>query len=222
MITIWSSKGGVGKTSIAVELAERLGAGIITNETNSRLPLFSFLKGKYYVLEHEQTISELDINENIIFDFGGMVDPRVLEAVELSKFILMPVTPSMIDIQKCAEDIEGILTAFKIASEGLLQGEFVSLINEILSRIVIIVNKNVMDGESQSVVEQITKILKASGIEHKFKYFTIPESRALKNMHAEMQSITQMIRGSHSPMLLTRSYNKINNVFNEITQFITQ
>ena len=222
MITIWSSKGGVGKTSIAVELAERLGAGIITNEANSRLPLFSFLQGKYYVLEHEQTISELDINENVILDFGGMVDPRVLEAVELSKHILMPVTPSMIDIQKCAEDIEGILTAFKMASENLSQEEFIALINEILSRIIIIVNKNVMDGDSQAVVEQITNILKASGIEHHFKYFTIPESRALKNMHAEMLSIKQMIDNSHSPMLLSRSYSKINNVFNEIVQFITK
>ena len=222
MLTIWSCKGGVGKTSIAVELAERLGAGIITNEANSRLPLFSFLKGKYYVLEHEQTISELNINEDVILDFGGMVDPRVLEAIELSRYILMPVTPSMIDIQKCAEDIEGILTAFKMASEDLSQEEFIVLINEILSRIVIIVNKNVMEGDSQAVVEQITNILKASGIEHCFRYFTIPESRALKNMHTEMLSIKQMIDNSHSPMLLSRSYSKINNVFNQIVQFITK
>ena len=222
MITIWSSKGGVGKTSIAVELAERLGAGIITNEANSRIPLFSFLKGKYYVLEHEQTVSELNINENVILDFGGMVDPRVLEAIELSKYILMPVTPSMIDIQKCAEDIEGILTAFKIAGENLAQEDFIALINEILSRIIIIVNKNVMEGESQAVVGQITNILKASGIECQFTYFTVPESRALKNMHAEMLSIKQMIGNSQSPMLLSRSYSKINTVFDQIVQFITQ
>lgn len=222
MITIWSSKGGVGKTSIAVELAERLGAGIITNEANSRLPLFSFLKGKYYVLEHEQTVSELNINENVILDFGGMVDPRVLEAIELSKYILMPVTPSMIDIQKCAEDIEGILTAFKIAGENLAQEDFIALINEILSRIIIIVNKNVMEGESQAVVGQITNILKASGIECQFTYFTVTESRALKNMHAEMLSIKQMIGNSQSPMLLSRSYSKINTVFDQIVQFITQ
>ena len=222
MITIWSSKGGVGKTSIAVELAERLEAGIITNEANSRIPLFSFLKGKYYVLEHEQTVSELNSNENIILDFGGMVDPRVLEAVELSKYILMPVTPSMIDIQKCAEDIEGILTAFKVAGENLSQEEFMNLINEILSKIIIIVNKNVMEGESQAVVGQITNILKTSGIEYQFKYFTVPESRALKNMHAEMLSIKQMITSSQSPMLLSRSYSKINTVFEKIVQFITQ
>jgi hypothetical protein len=173
-------------------------------------------------LEHEQAVSELNINENVILDFGGMVDPRVLEAIELSKYILMPVTPSMIDIQKCAEDIEGILTAFKIAGEHLSQEEFVSLVNEILSRIIIIVNKNVMEGESQAVVSQIINILKASGIEHRFNYFTIPESRSLKNMHAEMLSIKQMISNSQSPMLLSRSYSKINTVFNQIVQFITQ
>ena len=222
MITIWSSKGGVGKTSIAVELAERLGAGIITNEANSRLPLFSFLEGKYYVLEHEQTISELNINKNVILDFGGMVDPRVLEAIELSQYILMPVTPSMIDIQKCAEDIEGILTAFKIAGENLAQEDFIALINEILSRIIIIVNKNVMEGESQAVVGQITNILKASGIECQLTHFTLPESRALKNMHAEMLSIKQMISNAQSPMLLSRSYSKINTVFEKIVQFVTK
>jgi len=151
-----------------------------------------------------------------------MVDPRVLEAVELSKYILIPVTPSMIDIQKCAEDIEGILTAFKIACEDLSQDEFTAIINEILSKIIIVINKNIMEDESQSVVSQITKILETSGIKHQFKHFTVPESRALKNMHAEMKSIKQMIESAQSPMLLKRSYKKINNVFEEITQFITQ
>ena len=164
----------------------------------------------------------MNINENVILDFGGMVDPRVLEAIELSQYILMPVTPSMIDVQKCAEDIEGILTAFKIAGENLAQEDFIALINEILSRIIIIVNKNVMEGESQAVVGQITNILKASGIEYQLTHFTLPESRALKNMHAEMLSIKQMISNAQSPMLLSRSYSKINTVFEKIVQFVTQ
>ncbi|MCO4814823.1 MAG: hypothetical protein KC454_08920 [Flavobacteriales bacterium] len=220
MITIWSSKGGVGKTSIAVELSARLGAGIITNEANSRLPMFSFLKNKYYVLEHEQTLGELNINQEIVFDFGGMVDPRVLEAVEISQYILMPVTPSMIDIQKCAEDIEGILMAFRSACEDFSEDEIRGVITEVLNKIVIIVNKSIMESESQSVVLQISNILQGGGVDHQFKHFTVPESRALKNMHAEMKSITQMIESSHSPMLLKRSYGKVNNAFEEITQFI--
>jgi len=50
----------------------------------------------------------------------------------------------------------------------------------------------------------------------------VPESRALKNMHAEMLSIKQMIGNSQSPMLLSRSYSKINAVFEKIVQFVTK
>lgn len=222
ILTIWSSKGGVGKTSIAVEIADRLKSAIITNEANTRVPLFSFLKDKYYVLEHNQTISELTLPTNVIFDFGGMVDPRVLEAVELSKYILIPVTPSMIDVQKCAEDIEGILTSFKSVATDFSEDELSQLFESLLNKFVIIINKNIMEDESVAIINQITNILTQSGINHKFTYFTVPESRALKNMHAEMQSITQMIASSQSSILLARSYKKINTVFNEIIQFITK
>jgi hypothetical protein len=79
-----------------------------------------------------------------------------------------------------------------------------------------------MEEESAAIIKQITNILAQSGINHKFQYFTVPESRALKNMHAEMQSIQEMIKNSASSMLLARSYKKINTVFNEIIEFITK
>lgn len=222
MLTIWSSKGGVGKTSIAVEMAKRLNAAIITNEANTRVPLFSFLKGKYFVLEHEQTISELPINEkgNTILDFGGMVDPRVLEAVELSKFILMPVTPSMIDIQKCAEDIEGILATFRDAMKGSPKKEIEETLAYILSKFVIISNKALMETETEAVVQQISNILSQSGIKHEFNHFTIPLTKSLQHMHAEMRSISEMIEAAGNP-LLKNSYKKVNQVFADITGFVT-
>jgi cellulose biosynthesis protein BcsQ len=156
----------------------------------------------------------------VIFDFGGMIDPRVLEAIEISKSLLIPVTPSMIDVQKCAEDIAGIVDAFILSSEDFDSNSKELLINEVLNKVIIVVNKSVMDIEANSVLKQINSILLECNIKHNFKNIIIPESRALKNMHTEMQSIRQMIQTSYSPMLLKRSYNKINSSFDSLVKLL--
>ena len=77
-----------------------------------------------------------------------------------------------------------------------------------------------MESETEAIVSQITSILAQSGITHKFNHFTIPQTKSLQHMHAEMRSISEMIEAANSP-LLKKSYKKVNQVFSDIVEFVT-
>jgi len=70
-ITIYNFKGGVGKTSIALNIALNLGLPVVTNDIYS--PLERLLgEDKFIKLAKDQTIPTLSSEHSIIFDFGGV------------------------------------------------------------------------------------------------------------------------------------------------------
>jgi chromosome partitioning protein len=103
-ITIVNFKGGVGKSMIAHQLitgyefygieidpygslAERLEDRVVKVDLKEKLP----------------DISELE--ENIIFDFGGFDDSKIDEAISLSDLIIIPYTPTLESIQTTFDTI---------------------------------------------------------------------------------------------------------------------
>jgi len=79
-ITIWTTKGGCGKTNISAELALQLSYPVITNEQES----------------------------GVIFDFGGYVDQRLKKVLTISDVILVPTLPEISDIQGCINSLQTI------------------------------------------------------------------------------------------------------------------
>jgi cellulose biosynthesis protein BcsQ len=106
-ITVFSLKGGVGKTSISVNLALTLGYGVITNDIYT--PLERVLsKESLLKLKQNQAIPDLPDNYNIIFDFGGYVDSRIIKALQISDHIIIPTTSSYLDLQLAINTIEEV------------------------------------------------------------------------------------------------------------------
>lgn len=111
-ITIVNFKGGVGKSMIAHQLitgydfygieidpygslAERLEDRVAKIDLNEKLP----------------DISELE--ENIIFDFGGFDDSKIDEAISLSNLIIIPYTPTLESIQTTFDTIHRVKNSDK-------------------------------------------------------------------------------------------------------------
>ena len=91
-ITVYSLKGGQGKTTIAVAVAKELNFGIITNDIYSPIEKM-FSKEMVLKLEPKESLpSAEDLSGGeIIFDFGGYLDPRVIPALEMSDYVIIVV-----------------------------------------------------------------------------------------------------------------------------------
>jgi len=91
-IIIYSLKGSQGKTTLAAALALELDWQIITNDAHSDLTKV-VKEENILMLEPENQLppaAELG-DANIIFDPGGFIDPRMIEAIKMSDYVIIPV-----------------------------------------------------------------------------------------------------------------------------------
>ena len=134
---------------------------------------------------------ELEEGE-LIFDFGGYLDPRIVPALEISDLIIIPVS----DFGK------------KLDTQG-----FISSIAEVEAynkNIVIVLNK-MREEEASEVRAELKK--------HKYAYpiFEIRKSEAVEKMLNERKSISSIVK---SGGLLGWTYRGINGDFKKIVQYI--
>ena len=165
-ITIWTTKGGCGKTNISAELALQLSYPAITNEQESMLANV-ISKDKLLILKHNQEIPDMDCG--VIFDFGGYIDKRLEKVLLLSYIILVPTLPEISDIQGCINSLQTIQNYNK--------------------KIAVIVNKT----ESVKDFESVESIINEIG---EYPLFEIKKSRALPNIYIRKQSIKDMCNKS--------------------------
>lgn len=186
-ITIWTKKGGCGKTNISAELALRLEYPAITNEQESMLSVI-LPKDRLKILEPNESVPNFDCG--MVFDFGGYIDTRIIEALKQSDYILIPTLPEISEIQSCISTIQAI--------------------KKYNHNIIIIANKTENKDDFQTITEAIKQI-------GDYTVFEIKKSRALPSIYTEKKSIKQIMKDSP---LLKYSYRKVSQQFDELIKYL--
>ena len=91
IIAVASTKGGVGKTSIAFSLAKDLDYRYVTNDMS--IVINRYKKAKYYP-------KKIPLYENTVYDFGGFVDKNADEIMNEADIILLPTINDLNSIMK--------------------------------------------------------------------------------------------------------------------------
>jgi len=82
VISIYSTKGGVGKTSLAYSLAKDSNLGYITNDMS--IAIGKYNRAKYYS-------KNVPLRDNFLYDFGGFMDKSADDIALKSDIVFIPV-----------------------------------------------------------------------------------------------------------------------------------
>jgi MinD superfamily P-loop ATPase len=104
-ILFFSLKGGTGKSTMALNTALTTGCGLITNDRYS--PVEKVLPAdRAYKLEPNQELPVIPKGVDLVYDFGGYVDGRVVKAMEDADAVIVPTPNAYAEIQVALETIK--------------------------------------------------------------------------------------------------------------------
>lgn len=142
-ITIYSAKGGQGKTPIALNMALDNDWGLCTNEDTSDLERHLERDVRLIEVEPDQVFPTFPEDIEIVFDLGGMLrnsSESVRSAVEQSNAVIVPMRcdqksivggiKTILEIEPVNSNIVVVATMIRKAGQGgdFLQGEECQLI----------------------------------------------------------------------------------------------
>jgi len=190
-ITIFNFKGGQGKTTISLALALSYGFFVITNDEYS--PIDKILsKGQAKHLSQNEKLPNVPDNIPIIYDFSSCLDERLIEALGLSEWVIVPVYySSPLDIQVTIKSIREI--------------------EQYNKNILIIINKS-----KKGDFEKAGKVLSDF---FNYPILELKESTAFIKMITKKSSIQDLIKENK---LLESSYKKPLDQLQAIQEFINQ
>jgi len=96
-IVVYSIKGGVGKTTLSVQISQMLDYTYVTNDSHSSA--HNLMPEEKGFLVSSEEYEEIPFDDNIVYDFGGFKDPRINNIIKQSDKVIIPTLTSIVDVQ---------------------------------------------------------------------------------------------------------------------------
>lgn len=157
IISVFNKKGGTGKTSLSYSLAKDLNYFLISND-DSVIELC--YEGKAKIMQEPKII------DNCIYDFGGFVTPHISHILEMSNYIIVPLTSDLNSLKKTVQTVREIKN----------------------TKIIFVANK--------SEKEDFKEIEDYLGSHFKFPIFEIKNSRIWAKTFKEKKSVSEIKKES--------------------------
>ena len=94
---VYSIKGGVGKTTLSVQISQMFDYTYVTNDSHSSAHNLRPEEKGFLVSSEEY--DEIPFDENIVYDFGGFKDTRINNIIKQANKIIIPTLTSIVDVQ---------------------------------------------------------------------------------------------------------------------------
>lgn len=190
-ITVWNLKGGQGKTVLSLSLAMQYGFYVVTNDVHS--PIDEILEeGKALRVGVNEDLPEVPEDIDLIYDFGGYPDHRVIEAAKQSKYVIIPL-------------IYGSALEMQVTINAIAE------IEEYTKNIIVIANKC-----SKGDLERIQKVLNKF---YSYPILEVKNSTAFGKAIDKRMSLKKLIE---SNPLFAYHYKKPQQQITKLMDFITK
>ena len=94
---VYSIKGGVGKTTLSVQISQMFDYTYVTNDSHSSA--HNLMPEEKGFLVSSEEYDEIPFDENIVYDFGGFKDTRINNIINQANKIIVPTLTSIVDVQ---------------------------------------------------------------------------------------------------------------------------
>lgn len=106
-LVVYSIKGGVGKTTLSVQISQMLDYTYVTNDSHSSA--HNLMPDEKGFLVSSEEYEEIPFDNNIVYDFGGFKDPRINDIIKQSKKIIIPTLTSIVDVQATLATLKDVV-----------------------------------------------------------------------------------------------------------------
>jgi len=99
IITFFNKKGGVGKTSLAYNVARDLNFYLLSNDDSI---IESSYENKAMIMEKIKLIK----NQNVVYDLGGFVDMNIVDILKASDIIIVPTIADVNSLKRTINSVK--------------------------------------------------------------------------------------------------------------------
>ncbi|BAK74309.1 MAG: hypothetical protein AB7S49_06635 [Arcobacter sp.] len=104
---VYSIKGGVGKTTLSVQISQMLEFTYVTNDSHSSA--HNLMPEEKGFLVSSEEYEEIPFDEKVVYDFGGFKDTRINEIIKQVKKVIIPTLTSIVDVQATLATLKDVI-----------------------------------------------------------------------------------------------------------------